>query len=92
MEGEEAAQEGIICGHPNHELKQFLHEWIDEGVGIPWLFWTRYDPSTKDVVFLEPLVWREIVIENEEDPRSMLSIFKWSEAIRGKAKCNIMMI
>jgi hypothetical protein len=26
MEGEETAQEGIICRHTDHKLKQFLHK------------------------------------------------------------------
>jgi len=89
MEGEEAAQEGIICRHTRCKLKQFPHKQIDEGVCIPWLFWTGYDSSSKDVVLLEVLVWREIVVENEKDPCGMLLLFEWSEAISGKAKCNI---
>jgi len=92
MEGEVAAQEGIICRHTNCKLEQFLHKWMDEQVCIPWLFWTRYYPNTKDVVPLEAFVWGEIVIENEEDPHGMLPLFEWSEAISGEAKCNVMMI
>ena len=89
MEREEAVREGIICRHAVRKLKQFSHERIDEGVCVPWLFWTGYDPSTKNVVLLEALVWREIVIEDEEDPRGMLPLFEWSEAVRSEAKCNI---
>ena len=92
MEGEEAAQEGIIYRHANCKLKQFLHEQIDKRVCIPWLFWTRYDPSTKNVVLLEALVWREIVVENKEDPCSVLPLFEWSKAISSEAECNIMMV
>ncbi len=92
MEGKEAAREGIVCRHTRCKLKQFLHEWIDEGVCVPWLFWTGYDPSTKDVVLLEALVQREIVVENEEDPCGMLPLFEWSKAVGGKAQCNITMI
>jgi len=65
---------------------------MDEGVCIPWLFWTRYDPNTKNVVLLEVLLWREIVVENEENPCSMFPPFEWSKAICGKPECNIMMI
>ena len=68
MEGEKASREGIICRHANCKLKQFMHEWIDEGVCVLWLFWTRYDSNTKNVVLLEALLWREIIVENEEDP------------------------
>ena len=57
-----------------------------------WLFWTRYDTSTQNVVLLEALVWREIIIENEENPRGMLLLLEWSEAIGGKAKHDITMI
>ena len=92
MEGEEAAQEGVICRHTVRELKQFLYEQIDEGVCVPWLFWTGYDTSTQNVVLLEALVWREIIIENEEDLRSMLPLLEWSEAIGGEAKRDITMI
>ena len=92
MEGEEAAREGIVCRDTGCKLKQFSHEQIDEGVCIPWLFWTRYDPGTKDVVLLEVFIWREIVIENQKDPCSMLLLFEWSEAVSGEAKCNITMI
>jgi len=92
MEGEAAAREGIICGHTDCKLEQFLHEQMDEQVCIPWLFWTRYYPNTKDVVPLEVFIWEEIVIENKKDPRSMLLLFEWSEAIGGEAKCNVTMI
>src|SRR5712691_9537218 len=92
MEGEEAAQEGIVCRHTRCKLKQFSHKRIDEGVCILWLFWTGYDPSTKDVVLLEALVRREIVVENEEDPCGMLPLFEWNEAVSGEAECNITMI
>ena len=92
MEGEKAFREGIICRHADRELEQFEHEWIDEGVYIPWLFWTRYDPNTENVVLLEALLWREIVVENEKDPRGLLPLFKRSEAIGGEAECDITMI
>src|SRR5260370_31990523 len=85
MEGEKASREGIICRHADLELEQFTHERIDEGVCIPWLFWTRYDPDTKNVVPSEAFLWREIVVENEEDPGSMLRIFKKTEAVGGGA-------
>jgi hypothetical protein len=42
--------------------------------------------------FLESLVWREIVVENEEDPRGMLPLLKRSEAVSGEAECDITMI
>ena len=80
------------CALPICKLKQFTHERIDERVCVPWLFWIRYDPNTKNVVLLEVLLWRKIVVENEEDPRSKLPPFKRSESIHGEAKCNIMMI
>src|SRR5260370_23866632 len=92
IEGETASQEGIICRHADLELKQFMHEWIDEGVCIPWLFWTRYDPDTKNVVLSEVFLWREIVVENEEDPRSMFPLFKSSEAVGGESECDIKLI
>jgi len=92
MEGEEAAREGVICRHTIHKLKQFLYEWIDEGVCVPWLFWTGYDTSTQNVVLLEALVWREIIIENEENPHSMLLLLEWSEAVSGEAKHDITII
>ncbi len=92
MEGEKASREGIICRHTDLELKQFTHKQIDEGVCIPWLFWTRYDPDTKNVVLLEVFLWREIVVENEEDPCGMFLLFKRSKAISGEAECDIMMI
>jgi hypothetical protein len=92
VEGKKASREGIICRHADRELKQFTHERIDEGVCVRWLFWTRYNPNTKNVVLLEALLWREIVIENEEDPCSMLPLFKRSKAIGGEAKCDITMI
>ena len=91
-EGEEAAREGIICRYSNCKLKKFLYKQMDEGVCIPWLFWTGYDPSTKDVVLLEALVWREVAVEDEEDPCGMLPLFEWSKAIGGEAECNIMVI
>ena len=92
MEGEKASQEGIICRHADLELKQFTHKQIDEGVCILWLFWTRYDPDTKNVVLLEVFLWREIVVENEEDPCGMFPLFKRSEAISGEAESDITMI
>jgi len=92
MEGEEASQEGVICRHTIRELKQFLCEQINEGVCVPWLFWTRYDTSTQNVVLLEALVWREIIIEKEEDPCSILLLLEWSETVGGEAKHDIMMI
>jgi len=92
MEGEEASREGVICRHTIRELKQFLCERIDEGVCIPWLFWTGYDTSTQNVVLLEALVRREIIIEKEEDPRSMLPLLEWSETVGGEAKRDITMI
>jgi len=92
MEGEEAAREGVICRHPICKLKQFLYEQIDEGVCVLWLFWTGYDTSTQNVVLLEALVRREIIIENEENPHGMLPLLEWSEAIGGEAKRDITMI
>jgi hypothetical protein len=92
MEGEKASREGIVCRNTDRELEQFTHERIDEGVCVPWLFWTRYDPNTQNVVLSEALLWREIVVENKEDPRGMLSLFKGSESIGGEAECNIAMI
>jgi hypothetical protein len=38
------------------------------------------------------LLWREIIVENEEDPHGMLPLFKRSEAIGGEAECDITMI
>jgi hypothetical protein len=92
VEGEKASREGIICRHADHELEQFMHERMDEGVCILWLFWTRYDPNTKNVVLSEAFIWREIVVEDEEDPRGMLPLFKRSKPVGGKAECNVMMI
>jgi len=92
VEGEKASREGIICRHADRELEQFTHEGIDERIRVPWLFWTRYDPNTKDVVLSEAFIWREIVVENEEDPRGMLPLFKRSEAVGGEAECDITMI
>ena len=68
MESKEAARESIICRHTDRKLKQFSHERIDEGICVPFLFWTGYDPNTKNYVPLEALFWRDIVIEN---PRGM---------------------
>ena len=92
MEGEEATQEGVICRHTLCELKQFLYERIHEGVSVPWLFWSGYDTNTHNVVLLEALVRREIIIENEEDPRGMLPLLEWSEAVGGEAERDITMI
>jgi len=92
MEGEEAAREGVICRHTVHKLKQFLYKQIDEGVCVPWLFWTGYDTSTQNVVLLEALVQREIIIENEENPHGMLPLLEWSEAVSGEAERDITMI
>ena len=92
VEGEKVSREGIICRHASRELEQFTHERIDEGVCVPWLFGTRYDPDTKNVVLSEALFWREIVVENEEDPRGKLLLFKRSEAVGGESKCDITII
>jgi hypothetical protein len=92
VEDKKVSQEGIICRHASRELEQFMHEWIDEGVCIPWLFGTRYDPNTKNVVLSEALLWRKIVVENEEDPCGKLLPFKRSEAIGGKSECDITII
>jgi len=92
VEGEDAAREGIICRHTNCKLKKFLHKRIDEQVCIPWLLWTRYDPNTKNVVLLEVLIQREIVIEDKEDPCSLLLLFEGREAIGGEAERNVTMI
>jgi hypothetical protein len=40
-EGEKASRERIINRHADHGLKQVTHERIDEGVKVPWLFWTK---------------------------------------------------
>jgi hypothetical protein len=45
----------VVWRHTNHELEQFTHERTDQGVCVSWLFWTRYDPNTKNVVLLEAL-------------------------------------
>jgi len=92
VEGEDTAREGIICRHTDCKLEKFLHKRIDEQVCIPWLLWTRYDPNTKNVVLLEALIQREIVIEDEEDPRSLLLLFEGSEAVSGKTEHNVTMI
>jgi len=92
MEGEEAAREGIICRHTSCKLEKFLHKRIDEQVCVLWLLWTRYDPNTKDVVLLEVFVWREIIVEDKEDPCSVLPLFEGSEAVSGKSECNVTMI
>lgn len=68
------------------------HERIDEGVCVPWLFWTRYNPDAENVVLLEALIWREIVVKNEEDPRGKLPFFKRSEDVGGEAEGDITMI
>jgi len=57
-----------------------------------WLFWTRYDTSTQNVVLLEALVQREIIIEKEEDPYGMLLLLEWSETVGGEAERDITMI
>jgi hypothetical protein len=41
---------------------------------------------------LEAFVWREVVIENKEDPCGRLPVLEQSKAIGGKAKCNIVAI
>jgi hypothetical protein len=69
-----------------------MHEWVDEGVCVPWLFQTRYNPNTENVVLSEARIWREIVVENEEDPGGMLPLFKRSEAVGGEAECDITMV
>jgi hypothetical protein len=92
VEGKKASREGIICRHADRELEQFTHERIDEGVCVPWLFWARYDPNTKNIVLSEALLWREVVVKNEEDPRGMLPLFKGSKAVGGEAECDITMI
>jgi hypothetical protein len=91
-EGEKASREGIICRHTYRKLEQFTHERIDEGVRVPWLFWTGYDPNAKNVVLLEAFVWREIIVENEEDPCGMLPLFERSEAVGGEAESDITII
>ena len=55
-------------------------------------FWTRYDTSTQNVVLLEVLVRREIIIEKEEDPCGMLPLLEWSKTVGGKAERDITMI
>ena len=85
MEGEDTAREGIICRHTNCKLEKFLHKRIDERVCIPWLLWTRYDPNTKNVVLLEVLIWREIVIEDEEDPRGLLPLFEREQSCQWRS-------
>jgi len=92
VEGKDAAREGIICRHTDCKLEKFLHKRIDEQVCIPWLLWTRYDPNTKNVVLLEALIQREIVIEDKEDPCSLLLLFEGSEAVGGEAEHNVTMI
>ena len=57
-----------------------------------WLLWTRYDPNTKDIVLLEVFIWREIIIEDKEDPCGLLPLFEGSKAISGKAECDVTMI
>ena len=74
------------------ELEQFTHEQIDKRVCVPWLFRSRYDPSTKNVVLSEVFLQREVVVENKEDPCGMLPPFKGSEAIGGEAECDITII
>jgi len=49
-------------------------------------------PTQKDVVLLEAFIWREIIIEDKEDPRSMLPLFEGSKAVSGKAECDVMII
>ena len=92
IEGKDTAREGIICRHTGCKLEEFLHKRIDEQVCILWLLWTRYNSNTKDVVLLEVFIWREIIIEDKEDPHGLLPLFEGSEAIGGKAKCNVTMI
>jgi hypothetical protein len=41
---------------------------------------------------LEVFVQREVVIENKEDPHGLFLVFEQSEAVSGKAKCNIAVI
>jgi hypothetical protein len=91
-EGKEAPREGIISGHTRCKLEKFSHERIYERVCVPWLLWTRYDPSTKNVVLLEALVWREIIIKHEENPRGILPLSEWSEAIGSEAERDVTMI
>jgi len=50
------------ASYTDRELEQFTHERMDEGVCVPWLFRTRDDPNTKNVVLSEALLWREIVV------------------------------
>ena len=69
-----------------------MHKRIDEQVCIMWLLWTRYDPNTKDVVLLEAFIWREIIIEDKEDPHGMLPLFEGSEAVSDEAECNVTII
>ena len=92
MEDEEAARERIICRYTGRKLEKFLHERIDEGVRVPWLFGTGYDPSTKNVVLLEAFIQRKIVIENEEDPCSMFPLFEGSKAVCSKTEGYITII
>ena len=48
--------------------------------------------TTEDVVLLEAFVRREVVIENEEDPRGLFPVFERREAVGGKAECDIAVI
>ena len=41
---------------------------------------------------MEAFVWREVVIENEENPRGLFLVFEQREAVGGKAKCDIAVI
>src|SRR5258707_7154240 len=84
MEGEKASREGIICRHADLELEQFTHERIDEGVCIPWLFWTRYDPDTKNVVLSEAFLWRGMEVKIKKDPPGRFPFFKRTKPFGAK--------
>jgi hypothetical protein len=92
VEGRKGFSRGVsICRHADRELERLTHERIRERACVPWLFGPRYmpDPNAWNVVlFGEAFLWREIAVENEEDPTRYPSAFfvRRSETVGGRSR------
>src|SRR6266511_1772500 len=44
------------------------------------------------IFLLETDFWREIVVEKDDGPTSLIALLEWSETVLRKAKCNVTFI
>jgi hypothetical protein len=73
----------------NSEAEELLKKGPEKGIVVDGLFGAWYDPQSQNICEMEPDIGREIIIEENDRPRSADMPFKRSKSIGRQSKSYI---